>query len=140
MSQSKVRQGSVSTFMSHVYAFLSLGLATTALTSYTISSVPEILTAVSTPWIFISLIIAEFYLVFRMASSLNSMTFTRLGSIFALFSILNGATLTPLLMYYTGESIATAFILTTSTVVIMSVVGFFTKKILVALVISSWHL
>jgi uncharacterized protein len=116
--------------LANVYSFLSVGLFTTAMVCHMVMANPGVLALLMTPWILISLIIAEFALVIYLASSSrrdNASFFSDFVS-FLIFSGLNGLTLTPFVMMYTGESVASAFFVTTGTVVAMSIVGYTTKK------------
>ena len=47
---------------------------------------------------------------------------------FALYSVLNGVTLSPIFLVYTSESIATTFFVTSGTFGAMALYGYFTKR------------
>jgi len=128
MAQSAVRSGNIATFMSHVYTMLAVGLGITAGTSFLVSSSPYLLDLVSTPGILVTLCIIELAVVFGTLWKMRSLSLTSATGALLLYSVLNGATLTPLLMMYTGESVFMAFTITSSTVITMSLFGYFTKK------------
>ena len=125
-------RGSALTFsslMSKVYVWMTLALLTTGLTAYYVATNEQILyTLVNTPGIMFGLLIAELAVVITLSARVMKMSFATAGIMFALYSILNGTTLSLILMAYTMESIATTFFVTAGTFGAMSIVGMFTKK------------
>ena len=108
---------------------MTLALLTTGLTAYYVASNENILyTIVNSPGIMFGLLFAELALVFMLSARVMKMSFATASIMFALYSVLNGATLSLILMVYTLESIATTFFVTAGTFGAMSLVGMFTKK------------
>lgn len=127
----EVRESSMTfpALMSKVYLWMTLALLTTGLTAYYVATNESILYAmVNQPGIMFGLMIAELALVIFLSARIMKMSFATAGISFIIYSILNGATLSLILMAYTMESIATTFLVTAGTFGAMSLVGIFTKK------------
>lgn len=127
----EVRESSMTfpALMSKVYLWMTLALVTTGLTAYYVATNESILYAmVNQPSIMFGLMIAELALVIFLSARIMKMSFTTASISFIIYSILNGATLSLILMAYTMESIATTFFVTAGTFGAMSLVGIFTKK------------
>ncbi len=103
----------VSAFLWKVYAWMCIGLALTAVVAYTVAGTPTLVRAlVGNPIAFFALIIAELGLVFFISARATRLAPTTAAGLFALYSALNGVTLSVILLAYTGESIATTFVVT----------------------------
>jgi len=116
------------TFMAAVYRWMTLGLVVTAVVAFVTA---EALVSGAIPfnkWIFYGLMIAEFGLVIAISSMLQRLSAAAAGGLFLLYSALNGATLSLVLLAYTGTSVAAAFGVTAGTFGAMSVYGTVTKK------------
>jgi hypothetical protein len=119
----------VSAFLWKVYAWMCIGLALTAVVAYTVSSSPTLVrTLVGNPIAFFALIIAELGLVFYLSARATRLAPTTAAGLFALYSALNGVTLSVVLLAYTGESIATTFIVTAGMFGAMALWGATTKR------------
>lgn len=122
------------TLFRSVYLWMTFALVITGLTSLVIYNTPEIAFAIATNngllW---GLLIAEIVVVLWLSARINSLSFGTATLLFIIYSLLNGATLSLLLLIYTGESIASTFFVTAGTFGAMSLVGFFVKKDLSAL-------
>ena len=127
------RTAAFSALMNKVYLWMTMGLAMTALAAGYVSQnmawVQNIVTGF-TPWI---LMIAEIGLVFYLGSRIMSMSFAKAGILFALYSLLNGVTLSVIFVAYTMSDITSAFLATAGTFGAMSIVGFFIKRDLSAM-------
>jgi FtsH-binding integral membrane protein len=116
-------------FMSAVYGWMTGGLALTALVAYAVASTPALLQLViGNRAVFFGLIIAELGLVIAISAMVNRLSAAAAGGLFALYSALNGATLSVILLAYTGASVAVAFVSTAGTFAAMSVYGTVTKR------------
>jgi uncharacterized protein len=103
----------VSAFLWKVYAWMAIGLGITAVVAYGVVSSPDILRAlVLNRIMFFGLIIAELGLVFYISARAEKLTPQMAAGLFALYSALNGVTLSVVLIAYTGESVATTFMVT----------------------------
>lgn len=117
------------TLMGKVYLWMTLALAVTGLTSLYVASSPGLVQSIfasrGTFWL---LVIAELALVFILSVRIMKMSFSTAGIMFALYSVLNGVTMSFIFIAYTSTSIATAFFVTAGMFAAMSFIGFVTKK------------
>lgn len=122
-------EGAVATLMRNVYIWMALALVITGFTAYYVASSYSLIYAIATNQIlFWGIAIAEIGLVFYLSARINSISFTTAGLLFAVYSILNGVTMSILLLVYTMSSVATTFFITAGTFGAMALVGSFTKK------------
>ena len=120
--------------MTAVYRWMTLGLAVTALAAYAVASSESALRlVVGNRLVFFGLIIAEFGLVIAISGAANRLSASAAGGLFLLYSALNGATLSVILLVYTGAAVALAFVTTAGTFGAMSVFATVTRRDL-----SSW--
>ncbi|MBO7507903.1 MAG: Bax inhibitor-1/YccA family protein [Paludibacteraceae bacterium] len=115
------------TLLKNVYCWMALALVVTGLTSYYVASSERILSLMGSG-LYIGLLIAEVVLVVILSARIHKMSFAVAGVVFVIYSILNGVTLSVLLLVYTFESIALAFFITAGTFTAMALIGHFTKK------------
>jgi FtsH-binding integral membrane protein len=119
----------VSAFLWKVYAWMAIGLGITAVVAYGVVSSPEILRAlVLNRLVFFGLIIAELGLVFFISARADRLAPTTASGLFALYSALNGVTLSVILIAYTGESVATTFMITAGMFAALAFWGSTTKR------------
>lgn len=117
------------TFIASVYRWMALGLLVTAGVAFFVASTPALLeVVVLNRWVFYGLMIAEFGLVIALSAMLPRLSAAGAGGLFLLYSALNGATLSVILLVYTGNSVALAFGITAGTFAGMSVYGTVTKR------------
>lgn len=114
--------------MRKVYVWMTLALVITGFVAYGVASSPGIITAlVSNKILFWGLFIAELALVWTVSARINRLSLTTATLLFILYSALNGATLSMILLVYTMESIASVFFITAGTFAAMAAIGYFTK-------------
>ena len=119
----------VSAFLWKVYGWMSIGLALTAVVAYTVAGSPDILrTLVLNRLVFFALIIAELGLVFFISARADQLAPPTAAGLFALYSGLNGVTLSVVLMAYTGESVAGTFVVTAGMFGALALFGSATKR------------
>jgi uncharacterized protein len=123
----------VARFMNAVYAWMCVGLATTAVVAWYISTQPQLIRSIFSSGLFIGLIIAELVLVWVISSAVNRISATAATGLFIAYSALNGMTLSVIFLAYSLPSITGAFIVTAGTFGITSLYGFVTKKDLTSL-------
>lgn len=120
---------SVSSFLSKVFLWMALGLAITTAGSFWLLSQPQLFsTIMKNHWVFFALVIAEIGLVIWLSSALMSMSAGLATTLFLVYSFLNGVTLSPLFVIYTGASVMTTFAVTAGTFFFFSLYGFTTKR------------
>jgi hypothetical protein len=121
-------------FMASVYRWMTLGLGLTALVAFSVATSEAALRLiVGNRLVFFGLILAELGLVVALSAAAARMSSAAAGGLFLLYSALNGATLSVVLLVYTGASVALAFVSTAGTFAAMSVYATVTRKDL-----SSW--
>jgi FtsH-binding integral membrane protein len=133
VSQPRTDVQTTNLFLRGVYNWMSLGLGLTALVAYTVATTPAIAQFIfSNTILFWGLIIAQFGLVLAISGAVHRMSAGTATGLFLLYSALNGATLSSILMIYTAASVFKAFIVCTGMFAAMSVYGATTKKDLTA--------
>ena len=119
----------VSAFLWKVYAWMAIGLGLTAIVAYLVASSPDLLRVlVLNRIVFFGLIIAELGLVFFISARADRLTPQAAAGLFALYSGLNGVTLSVVLIAYTGESVTTTFIVTAGMFGALALFGSTTKR------------
>lgn len=120
--------------MSKVYLWMTLALTMTGLTAYYVANNESLIyTLISNNILFFGLLIGELILVGYFSARIMHMSFATAGLLFAAYSILNGVTLSVILLAYTMESIASTFFITAGTFGAMSAIGIFIKRDLSAM-------
>lgn len=114
--------------MRNVYTWMACGLAMTALTAMIVGRNENWVYTIFTSGMYWGLLIAEVLLVLFLSARIHKMSFATAGLMFAVYAILNGVTMSLIMLVYTAESIAQAFFVTAGTFGGMSLVGYFTKK------------
>ncbi len=118
-----------STFISKVYAWMSVALLITGVTAMATASNAQLMEMIfSSQLVFFALIIGEFALVWYLSSRIQSMSAQTATYLFFVYSVLNGLTLAVIFLVYTQSSIATTFFISAGTFSAMSAYGYFTKK------------
>jgi FtsH-binding integral membrane protein len=116
------------TFFASVYRWMTLGLVVTAAVAWVTASALASGAIPFNKWIFYGLMFAEVGLVIAISAMVNRLSAAAAGGLFLLYSALNGATLSIILLMYTGTSVGLAFGVTAGTFGAMSVYGTVTKK------------
>ena len=137
-TQSTARQLElVNAFMRRVYVWMTGGLALTAVVSFLVLTTPVLqqLFFSVTPegllrpsFIIWGLFIAELIMVFSLSAKIPTMQVGTAKALFLAYAGLNGITLTPLLLAYTGESIFAAFVVTAGTFGVTTIYAMTTKR------------
>ncbi len=124
----------VSAFLWKVYAWMCIGLALTAVVAYTVAGTPTLVRAITgNPILFFGLVIVQLGLVFFLSARATSMTPQAAAGLFALYAALTGVTMSVILLAYTGESIATTFVVTAGMFGALALWGSTTKRSLAGL-------
>ena len=115
--------------MRKVYGKMTLGLLLTAVTSFLLLSSQTALSLLfsttATIWVLFAL---ELGLVVYLSARVEKLSTGVATVLFYLYSILNGVTLTPIFLAYTGVSIATTFAITAGTFGAMTIFGYVTRQ------------
>ncbi len=121
-------------FMASVYRWMTLGLGVTALVAFGVATSESAIRLIfGSRFVFFGLIIAELALVVAISAAVQRLSAAAAGGLFLLYSALNGATMSVVLLAYTGSSVAMAFVTTAATFGAMSVFATVTRRDL-----SSW--
>jgi len=100
----------VTAFLRKVYGWMFVGLGITAITAFAVASSPALVQAIFGNWIIFGiLIVAELGLVIGLSARVDRMAPRTAAVLFLVYSALNGATLSAVLLAFTGASIATTF-------------------------------
>ena len=114
--------------MRKVYVWMTLALAITGFTAYSVANSPAILQMIFTnKLLFFGIIIAELALVWGVSAAINRLSLTTATLLFVLYSVLNGVTLSFIFLAYTAESITSVFLITAGTFAVMAAIGSFVK-------------
>lgn len=128
-SRSFYSENAVATLMRNMYAWMAIALTITGFTAYAVANTYSLIYAIATNSIlFYGLIFAELGLVYYLSSRIFRMSFATAGLLFAVYSIINGVTLSLIFLIYEIGSIVSTFFITAGTFGAMAVVGSFLKK------------
>jgi FtsH-binding integral membrane protein len=106
----------VTAFLRSVYGWMAAGLAITALVAYFVAQSPEIVLAIArNRGLFWGLMIAQLGIVVWLSARAQSMAPATASLLFAGYSALTGLTMSFVLLAFTGESVATTFMVTAGT-------------------------
>ncbi|MCW3125065.1 MAG: rane protein [Bacteroidetes bacterium] len=118
-----------STFISKVYAWMSIALLITAVVAAFVASSEEATQIIlGNRIVFYVLLFGELGLVWFISSSLDRLSAMTATLLFVLYSVLNGLTLSVIFLVYTSSSIGTTFFVTAGTFGVMSLYGYTTKR------------
>ncbi len=122
-------------YMLKIYNFMCAGLCLTALSAYLVANTPLIrlffnvsaqgVSMSALGWLFL---FAPLIMVFAFNSVVQRGTLTQVQGMFWGFSVVMGISLTPILLAYTGASVARVFLTTAAMFGGMSLYGYTTKK------------
>ncbi|WP_099075089.1 Bax inhibitor-1/YccA family protein [Proteus alimentorum] len=124
------RTGSgLQTFMAQVYGWMTVGLLLTAFVAYYVASSYALQDMIfSSKVVFFGLIIAQLGLVFVLSGMVHKMSGAMATSLFMLYSVLTGVTLSSVLLVYTASSIASTFFICAAMFGALSIYGYTTKR------------
>jgi uncharacterized protein len=119
----------VTAFLRSVYGWMCVGLALTALVALQVASSPTLLrTLVANQFLFLGLIAAELGLVFYLSARAARLAPGTATALFVVYAALNGVTLSFVFLAYTGESVASTFVVTAGMFGAMALYGSTTKR------------
>ena len=119
----------ITAFLRKVYGWMCVGLAITATVALGVASSPTLVQAIfGNKILFFGLFAAEIGLVFYLSARINRIAAGTAAGLFLLYSALNGATLSLILLRYTGTSIASTFLVTAGMFGALALFGTATKR------------
>ncbi len=131
-SSSVNRQGSlarVNSFIMSVYNWMAIGLGLTGFTAFYIAHSETMLQMIfGNRMIFYGIIFGELGLVFYLSARVQKIKASTATTLFVVYSILNGVTLSSIFIIYTSSSIASTFFTCALTFAVCSVYGMVTKR------------
>ena len=100
----------VTAFLRKVYGWMFVGLCITTAVAFAVAGSPTLVRAIfGNPILLIALFIGELGLVVALSARVDKMSARTAAILFVIYSALNGATLSIILLAFTGASIATTF-------------------------------
>ena len=125
MSSERVQQVT----MSKVYGWMTLALMASALAAiYTMGSDTMLSLIFGNKLVFFGLLIAEVAMVVYVSARLTHLSFGTAATLFGLYALLNGVTMSALLLVYSASAVYAAFFSTGLTFGVMSFVGYTTER------------
>ena len=119
----------VTAFLRSVYGWMCAGLAITAATAWLIASSPGVVFAIaSNRMLFWGLVIAQLGIVFALSARVQTMAASTASLLFVAYSALTGVTMSFVLIAFTGESVATTFVVTAGMFGALAVYGTVTSR------------
>ncbi|MFW5827831.1 MAG: Bax inhibitor-1/YccA family protein, partial [Alkalispirochaeta sp.] len=126
LSQAVTRQRSI---LKNVYTWMALGLAITGVVAMYVAGNEQLVRSiVMNRGLFFGLIIGELALVWFLSARIQTMSPAAATLSFAGYAILNGVTLSVIILAYTGASIAVTFFVAASTFGVLSIYAVTTKR------------
>ena len=122
--------------MRKVYLWMTFALAISGIVAYGVATSPNLLYLIySNKLVFWGILIAELVLVWKISGSLwkENRSLATTTAMFAVFSALNGATLSYIFVIFAPTAIIKTFFITAGTFAATAAYGYFTKKNLAGL-------
>jgi uncharacterized protein len=117
------------TFLNAVYGWMCLGLLITAVTAWVVASSPTLVRTISANGpLFWVLAFVQLAIVFVLSARVRQLAAGTAALLFVAYSALTGLTLSFVLLAFTGESIATTFVVSGGTFAGLAVYGTTTKR------------
>jgi len=124
----------VNAFLGAVYGWMFLGLALTAATAWLIARSPALVSAIAANrLLFWGLMIAQLGIVFVLSARVQRLGASAAALLFILYSALTGVTISFVLLVFTGESVATTFLVTAGMFGGLAAYGTMTRRSLAGL-------
>jgi uncharacterized protein len=119
----------VTIFLRSVYGWMCAGLGITALVAYVVAQSPTLVVAIaSNRLLFWGLMIAQLGIVFFLSARVEKIAAGTASLLFILYSALTGVTFAFILMAFTGESIATTFMISAGMFGALAIYGTTTSR------------
>ena len=119
----------IGAFLRSVYGWMCLGLAITALTAGIVASSPSVVIAIArNSVLFWGLAIAQLGIVLVLSGRVQTLAASTAAALFVVYSMLTGVTLSFILFLYTGESIASTFVVTAGMFGALAAFGTLTRR------------
>ena len=117
------------TYMAQVYGWMTVGLLLTAFIAWYAANSSAFMELLYTNRIFFfGLVIVQLAVVFVLSGLVNRLSAGVMTTLFMLYSVLTGLTLSSIFIIYTASSIASTFVVTGGMFGVMSLWGYTTKR------------
>lgn len=128
MKQQSISLVGFNAFLSKIFLWMFVGLMVTGATAIFVASTPSlILLLLQNQFLFIALILGEFFMVATLSRNAMKYSFQKNIGLFLGYSVLNGLTLSVIFIAYTGSSIVLAFLSSAIVFAVMALYGSLTK-------------
>lgn len=119
----------VNAVMKKVYLKMTLALIITAVVAYYCATSMTMLSILySNPYSFLVLFLVEIGIVIGISAAINKISSAVATLLFILYSVVNGATMSAILLAYTAESVHQTFFITAGVFGAMTIYGYVTKS------------
>lgn len=125
-------EGTIASVYKNMFGWMAAALGLSALSAYVVidriyasEAFANAFFSSSAMWI---MAIASFAMVFILSGALHKLSMTTASLLFALYSVLMGAWIAPVLLIYTAESVTQVFLITAGTFGGMAVYGHITSR------------
>ena len=119
----------VADFLRGVYGWMCGGLIVTAATAWTVANSPSVATAIfSNRLLFWAIVIAQFGIVITLSARVSRLAAGTASALFIAYSALTGVTLSFVLLLYTGESVASTFVVSAGMFGALALYGTMTRR------------
>src|SRR5579863_9089586 len=110
LDESQTTSTSVQQFMYRVYAWMGVALALSGMVAYWVGSNPAIaLKIAQNPFLLFGILIAQFVIIFAINPKLTKFDYPVVATLFIIYALLTGLTLSVLFLVYTLISIVQTF-------------------------------
>ena len=101
----------IAAFLRAAYGWMCAGLAITAVTSWVVASSPSLLSTIARSGpLYLVLVVAQLGIVFVLSSRVQRLSPATASALFIGYSVLTGVTLSFMMLVYTGETLASTFV------------------------------
>jgi uncharacterized protein len=119
----------VNGFLRGVYGWMCAGLAITALTAWVVAGTPALVYAIAgNRLMFWGLVIAQLGIVMVLSARVQHLAAGTASLLFVVYSILTGVTISFVLLAFTGESVATTFVVSAGMFGALAMYGTATRR------------
>lgn len=115
-------------YMLGVFSRMSVGLALTAIVAYAVSTSQSLMISLFNTGLFWVMLFAPLAMVLYLSARVDSMSAQTAQGWFYAYSAINGASLAPIFLVYSGASIALTFFSTSAMFLSMVIYGYSTEK------------
>jgi len=125
----QARQQASTLFLAKVFNWMAVGLGLTGLAAFVTANTPALLNIIfGNQIVFFGLVMLELGMVFYLSARVHRISAQAATALFMVYSVLNGVTLSAILLLYTATSVASTFFITAGMFGAMAVYGFVTKR------------